>query len=72
MLKEIHEQPNLVRGLAAYYLEGDGIRFLEEMNKVHSKRFMITACGTSYYAGMIVGDIIERFNRISLHGEFIQ
>ena len=65
MLKEIHEQPGLIRGLTGYYLDGEGVGILEDLASMSPNRFLIVACGTAYYAGMLVRDFIERHNRIN-------
>jgi len=64
MLKEIYEQPGLMRSLCQYYFEGDGKSYLEEVSKLKPKRFHISACGTAFYAGLVVRDYIEGINRI--------
>ena len=64
MLKEIHEQPVPIRGLASYYLDGEGAGLLDEISHIRPKRFLIAACGTAYYAGLIVGNFIEKINKI--------
>lgn len=64
MLKEIHEQPGLVRGVPAYYLEGEGLERLEELSSLAPGRVLVAACGTAHYAGMLVAGFLEEFNRI--------
>lgn len=64
MLKEIYEQPGLIRALTQYYFEGEGIATLEQASKLKPSRFLINACGTAYYAGMMIKDYIERLNKI--------
>ena len=69
MLKEIHEQPDLIEPLIQYYLDGEGRELLERLANVRSKYIVIVACGTAYYAGMILRYILERLNRIPVHLE---
>jgi glucosamine--fructose-6-phosphate aminotransferase (isomerizing) len=61
MLKEIDEQPVILRNLSKEYLAEDSINFdpilIEEMKR--SKRIWIIACGTSYHAGLIGKRMIE-------------
>lgn len=64
MLKEIYEQPGLIRGLTQYYFEGEGQATLENVAKLKPNRFLINACGTAYYAGLVAKDYIERLNRV--------
>tara|TARA_R110000868_G_scaffold142387_3_gene359720 strand:- start:11759 stop:13573 length:1815 start_codon:yes stop_codon:yes gene_type:complete len=64
MLKEIYEQPGLIRGLTKYYFDGEGSSILKKVGELKPGRFLINACGTAYYAGLVVKDFIEKFNRI--------
>lgn len=64
MLKEIYEQPGLIRALTQYYFEGEGSATLEQVSKLKPNRFLISACGTAYYAGLVIKDYIERLNKI--------
>ncbi len=65
MLKEIHEQPGLIRGLCPFYFKGDGRKHLENAGKLTPEKFHVSACGTAFYAGMVVRDYIEGINRVS-------
>lgn len=68
MLKEIHEQPRVIRDTLAGRMGKDGISIdefdmtPEELNLVD--RVYIIACGTSYHAGLIAKDLIEAWVRI--------
>lgn len=64
MLKEIYEQPGLIRSLCQFYFQGDGKKHLELASKLRPSRFHISACGTAYYAGLVVRDFLESINRI--------
>lgn len=64
MLKEIHEQPGLIRGLCSFYFKGDGRKHLDNAGKMNPELFHVSACGTAFYAGMVVRDYIEGINRI--------
>lgn len=64
MLKEIYEQPGLIRALTKYYFDGEGINALEKIGQLKPNRFLTNACGTANYAGLIIKDFIEKFNRI--------
>lgn len=70
MLKEIHEQTRVVRGLMDKYVEGDKISFPDlEMSVGHIrtlKRMMIVSCGTAYYAAMYGRLLIEHFTSIAV------
>ena len=68
MLKEIHEQPRVIRDtlagrLVSGHLEIDELDMTsEELNLVD--RVYVIACGTSYHAGLIAKEMIERWARI--------
>lgn len=64
MLKEIYEQPGLIRALTQYYFEGEGAATLDQLSKLKPNRFLISACGTAFYAGLVVRDFVERLNKI--------
>lgn len=64
MLKEIHEQPDVVRQCLAGRLEGDRVKLdglfsdpvWQEIDRVD-----IIACGTAYHAGLMGKHMFERF-----------
>lgn len=63
MLKEIDEQPNVMRKISQNYLNADGSMniepaLLEEMKK--ADRLYIVAAGTSYHAGLVGQNIFEQ------------
>ena len=68
MLKEIHEQPRVIRDtlagrLVSRHLEIDELDMTsEELNLID--RVYIIACGTSYHAGLIAKEMIEGWARI--------
>ena len=68
MLKEIHEQPRVIRDtlagrLVAGRLEIDELDMTsEELNLID--RVYVIACGTSYHAGLIAKQMIEGWARI--------
>ncbi len=68
MLKEIHEQPRVIRDTLAGRLDGGSISIdeldmsSEELHLVD--RVYIIACGTSYHAGLIAKNLIEAWARI--------
>lgn len=69
MLKEIHEQPELIRSLNSYYFDGEGNVFLEQIKDLNPKRVILIACGTAYYAGLVIKDYIEEVCRIPCAAE---
>ena len=68
MLKEIHEQPRVIRDTLAGRLVGGHLEIdeldmtSEELNLVD--RVYVIACGTSYHAGLIAKEMIEGWARI--------
>lgn len=64
MLKEIHEQPELIRNLTQYYFAGEGREALERVSHYKAERIYLSACGTAAYAGLVVRDFLESINRI--------
>ncbi len=62
MLKEIHEQPAVIRRLVGEYLEGSAFRFNEALlDKLKgASRVHILAAGTSMHAGLIARTAFER------------
>lgn len=67
MLKEIDEQPSVIRKLTQAYLpEGENIQIdasvIEKMSQ--ADRIYVVACGTSWHAGLVGKDIIEKMTRI--------
>jgi len=63
MLKEIDEQPNVMRKISQNYIKTDGSLnvekdLLDEMKK--ADRLYIVAAGTSYHAGLVGRNIFER------------
>lgn len=64
MLKEIHEQPGLIRSLTQYYFGGDGEDSLQAVSALKPERIIFSACGTAAYAAYCARDIIEKANRV--------
>ena len=68
MLKEIHEQPRVIRDTLAGRLVGGRLEIdeldmtAEELNLID--RVYVIACGTSYHAGLIAKEMIEGWARI--------
>lgn len=68
MLKEIHEQPRVVRDTMAGRMVGGELCIdeldlsYEELNLID--RVYVIACGTSYHAGLIAKQLIEKWARV--------
>ncbi len=70
MLKEIHEQPRVIRDtLVTYSQESEAIVDLEGMRDAGIEALLILACGTSYHAGLIGKYIFEELLRIPVRAE---
>ncbi len=68
MMKEIHEQPRVIRDTLAGRLV-DGVLTIDELDMTAEEldlidRVYIIACGTSYHAGLIAKNLIEGWARI--------
>lgn len=76
MLKEIFEQPKVledaVRGRmnaeAGWIKLGGVTEYINRINQ--AKRFIITACGTSYHAGLLGEYLIEELARVPVEVEY--
>lgn len=68
MLKEIHEQPDLIRSFAQYYSNLKGISF-NSLKGIEPKLIHIVACGTAWHAGLSIKNFIEKYNRIPCNVE---
>lgn len=69
MLKEIHEQPRVIRGLLEKYVPGGKEIHLPDLSMSDEvlrsiERIMIVSCGTAYYAAMYGRLLIEKFTGI--------
>lgn len=69
MLKEIYEQPHLIRSLAQFYSFGSGKELLQQAAGVKAKRIHISACGTAWHAGLVIKNFIESMVRIPCNVE---
>ncbi|MEH6891366.1 glutamine--fructose-6-phosphate transaminase (isomerizing) [Bacillus sp. JJ864] len=67
MLKEIDEQPLVIRNIIQKYQNEDGeIELNAEVRNaiLESDRVYIIACGTSYHAGLVGKQFMERFAKV--------
>jgi glucosamine--fructose-6-phosphate aminotransferase (isomerizing) len=68
MLKEIHEQPKVVKNILKRRISNKEITFEElkikdtYLKKI--KRIIITACGTAWHAGLVGKYLLEKFTRL--------
>lgn len=64
MLKEIHEEPEVIVKTVRHYLNADGIPALDKVFRENIKSLRIVACGSAMHAGLIGKAVIERIARI--------
>ncbi|MCW1241446.1 glutamine--fructose-6-phosphate transaminase (isomerizing) [Bacillus pretiosus] len=67
MLKEIDEQPLVIRNIIQKYQDGNGeIELNADIRNaiLDSDRIYIIACGTSYHAGLVGKQFIEKFAKM--------
>jgi glucosamine--fructose-6-phosphate aminotransferase (isomerizing) len=69
MLKEIHEQPRVIRQIISSRLEKGSAIFLDGINLKDAyirgvSNIIILACGTAYHAGVVGKYVLERFTHI--------
>ncbi len=70
MLKEIHEQPRVIRDtLVEYTQTAEPVADLERMRDEGIESMLILACGTSYHAALVGKYIIEELVRIPVRVE---
>jgi glucosamine--fructose-6-phosphate aminotransferase (isomerizing) len=75
MLKEIHEQPDVITETLSGRLDQDGRVWLEDVSFDDEyiaglDRVWITACGTAYHAGLIGQEIFRRVLRLPANVEY--
>lgn len=76
MLKEIMEQPSTIKdAMRGRLIKDEGMARLGGMREVmdallNAKRFLITACGTSWHAALIGEYMIEEFVRVPVEVEY--
>ena len=70
MMKEIHEQPEVVGRTLAHYLDmGQGVVALPDgcaIDFAQVDRLTIAACGTAFYSGLVAKYWFERFARLNV------
>ncbi|USH05097.1 glutamine--fructose-6-phosphate transaminase (isomerizing) [Grimontia kaedaensis] len=72
MLKEIHQQPEVVRNTLNHYCDNASFTLKDETfpsNIARFDRLSIVACGTSYYAGMVARTWFEKYAAIPVEAD---
>ncbi len=74
MLKEIFEQPEVIKSNLDKYLRGEDFLLLKDTNLrrilLNKDRFFIQASGTSLHAGMVGKYLLERLAKIQTEADF--
>jgi glucosamine--fructose-6-phosphate aminotransferase (isomerizing) len=75
MLKEIFEQPRAIRETLRGRMSDDGVIQMSEIDMSPEQaaaleRVIIVACGTSYHAGLVAKNLIERWVRVPVEVQF--
>jgi len=76
MLKEIYEQPNTVAdAMRGRLIEEEGVAKLGGLtpilhNVLRARKIFITACGTSYHAGLLGEYMLEEYCRVPVEVEY--
>ncbi|MDX1918297.1 MAG: glutamine--fructose-6-phosphate transaminase (isomerizing) [Candidatus Caenarcaniphilales bacterium] len=73
LLKEIHEQPNIIRQLLEHHCDSElNLSFPSLRSDLLSdiNRVLILGCGTAYYAGMVGRFLLESLAQIHTECEF--
>ena len=68
MLKEIFEQPELLRRILDLYSSGSNQERLHRLKMQKKPSYVhIIGCGTAYHAGMLIKNFLEKTNLIRVH-----
>lgn len=70
MLKEIHEQPELIKKLVSIYFSDTGLEQIERIKGQSFPMVHIAACGTALHAGLIIKNYIEKFTKTRVHSDY--
>ncbi|MCL2062288.1 MAG: glutamine--fructose-6-phosphate transaminase (isomerizing) [Firmicutes bacterium] len=69
MLKEIMEQPQILKDTIANLLSGKGAEVMQQIDIKKFTRVCITACGSAYNAGLVAKYVFERLLRLPVEVE---
>ena len=74
MLKEIHEQPEVIKGNLSRYMREGELVLLKDTNLrkllLNKQRFFIIAAGTSLHAGLVGKYLLERIAKVPTEADF--
>ncbi len=69
MLKEIHEQPKVIRDTLVSWVSGEPAADLATMRDAGVETMLMLACGTSYHAALVGKHIVQELLRIPVRTE---
>jgi len=69
MLKEIHEQPKVIRDTLVGWVSGEPAADLVVMRDTGIETMLILACGTSYHAALVGKHLVQELLRIPARAE---
>ena len=69
MLKEIMEEPRVVRDTIQSAISGDNKKVVDDLDFLRFNKVVITACGSAYNAGVVAKYVFERICRVSVEVE---
>lgn len=70
MLKEIFEQPQLVKSLYTTYSSGSAFENIELITKTKPSFIHLAACGTALHAGLVIKNFLESKNGIRVQTDY--
>lgn len=71
MLKEIFEQPELIRQIYSIYSTGKNLEKLKSLKQKKKPSYVhIIGCGTAYHAGLVIKNFLEKRNLIRVNADF--
>jgi glucosamine--fructose-6-phosphate aminotransferase (isomerizing) len=69
MLKEIHEQPKVIRDTLVEWVSGERSVDLATLRDAGAEAMLILACGTSYHAALVAKYVVQELLRIPVRAE---
>jgi len=69
MLKEIMEQPKVVRDTIQSAINGENKNIVNNIDINNFNKIIITACGSAYYCGVVARYVFEKLCRLSVEVE---
>jgi len=69
MLKEIFEQPELIRRLVQFYQDDKGADYLKDIQSLDIAHIYTNACGTAWHAGLVFKNHIEELTKHKINVE---